>query len=92
MVRVRSVRCLEGFVVELGFTDGESKVVDFTPFLRGQVFERHRTDPAFFRSVRVDPDAGTVVWPDGTDLDPDVLRWGLRPASWDAAAWPPDRA
>ena len=86
MVRVRSVRCLEGFVVELGFTDGSTRVIDLDPFLHGQVFEPHRADPAFFRSVSVDPGAGTIVWPDGTDLDPDVLRWGLRPASWDAQA------
>jgi hypothetical protein len=85
MVRVRSVRCLEGLVVELGFTDGETKVVDLAPYLRGQVFEPHRSDPAFFRAVRVDPAMGTIAWPDGTDLDPDVLRWGLRPASWDTA-------
>ncbi|MFN2316411.1 MAG: DUF2442 domain-containing protein [Gemmatimonadales bacterium] len=30
-------------------------------------------DPAFFALVRVDPEAGTVVWPNGADLDPDVL-------------------
>ncbi|WP_242647915.1 DUF2442 domain-containing protein [Candidatus Desulforudis audaxviator] len=30
-------------------------------------------DPAFFRQVKVDPGAGTVVWPNGADLDPDVL-------------------
>lgn len=83
MVRVRSVRCVEDFRVELGFTDGEVRIVDLTPYLRGQVFSRHRAEQAFFRAVRVDPEAGTIVWPDGTDLDPDVLRWGLRPASWD---------
>jgi hypothetical protein len=85
MVRVRSVRCLDGFVVELGFTDGASRVLDLAPFLRGQVFAPHRADPAFFRAVRVDAEAGTIAWPDGTDLDPDVLRWDLRPASRDAA-------
>ena len=31
-------------------------------------------DPVFFALVRVDPEAGTVVWPNGADLDPDVLR------------------
>ena len=31
-------------------------------------------DPAFFAQVRVDPDLGTVVWPNGADLDPIVLH------------------
>ena len=30
-------------------------------------------DPAFFAQVSVDHAAGTVVWPNGVDLDPDVL-------------------
>lgn len=78
MVAVTSVRCLEGFAVELGFSDGSSRRVDLGRFLTGPVFTRHRSDPAFFRAVRVDQRAGTIGWPDGTDLDPDVLRWGLR--------------
>lgn len=78
MVAVTSVRCLEGFAVELGFSDGTSRRVDLAPHLAGPAFAPHRRDPAFFRTVRVDPRAGTIVWPDGTDLDPDVLRWGRR--------------
>ena len=31
-------------------------------------------DPAYFRQVHVDPELGTVVWPNGYDLDPDVLH------------------
>ena len=31
-------------------------------------------DPAFFAQVRVDDDAGTIVWPNGVDLDPLVLH------------------
>ena len=36
------------------------------------VFEPLR-DPAYFAQVHVDPDLGTVTWPNGADLDPDVL-------------------
>jgi hypothetical protein len=36
------------------------------------VFEPLR-DAAFFSKVRVEPDLGTVVWPNGADLDPLVL-------------------
>jgi len=36
------------------------------------VFEPLR-DPAYFAKLRVDPELGTVVWPNGADLDPDVL-------------------
>jgi hypothetical protein len=31
-------------------------------------------NPDYFRRVRVDPELGTVVWPNGDDLDPDVLH------------------
>jgi len=30
-------------------------------------------DPAFFAQVQMDPLLGTVVWPNGADLCPDVL-------------------
>jgi hypothetical protein len=89
MVRVASVRCLDGYVVELGFTDGATRVLDLAPYLRGPVFFPHRADPTFFRSVTVDPVAGTITWPNETDIDPDVLRWGLEPVEWND---PPDDA
>lgn len=30
-------------------------------------------DDAYFRQVRVEPDVGTIVWPNGADFCPDVL-------------------
>ena len=31
-------------------------------------------DPSFFSQVRVDEEAGTIVWPNGADMDPLVLH------------------
>jgi Protein of unknown function (DUF2442) len=58
----------------LTFTDGSRGTIDLGPWVRGKrgVFAALQ-DSAFFAQVRVDPEAGTVVWPNGADLDPDVL-------------------
>lgn len=81
MVRITSVRPLGDFEVELAFSDGSSRAVDLSPCLRGPVFQAIREDPALFRAVRVDRQLGTIVWPNGADLDPDVLYAGLEPAA-----------
>ncbi len=73
MVRIVSVEPLDNFVVRLTFTDGIVRAVDLAPFLWGPVFESLREDPELFRQVRVDPQLGTIVWPNDADLDPDVL-------------------
>ena len=74
VIRIRQVEPLSGFSLELVFTDGSSGVVDLGPYLRGPIFEPLVRDPALFRAVRVDPELGTIVWPNGADMDPDVLR------------------
>jgi hypothetical protein len=38
-------------------------------------------DPDYFRLVRVDPELRTVVWPNGLDLDPEVLHGDHEPAA-----------
>lgn len=57
----------------LRFADGVEGVIDLDGVIRWEgVFESLR-DPARFAEVRVDAELGTVVWPNGADLDPDVL-------------------
>ncbi|MDQ3956933.1 MAG: DUF2442 domain-containing protein [Actinomycetota bacterium] len=73
MVRISSVEPIHDFVVRLGFTDGTVRDLDLSSFLWGPVFEPLKSDPELFALVRVDPEAGTIVWPNGADLDPDML-------------------
>jgi Protein of unknown function (DUF2442) len=80
LVRIRSIILLSGFVVSLEFTDGTTREVDLERYLKGPIFEALRADPARFREVSVDPCAGTICWPNGADIDPDVLYHGLDPA------------
>jgi hypothetical protein len=86
MIRVKTVEALDGFRVKLGFTDGSMKTVDLEPYLRGPVFEPLRKDQRVFALVRVDEELGTIVWPNGADIDPDVLYQGRVPASRERTA------
>jgi hypothetical protein len=53
MILVRAVKPLDDFKVILHFSNGDHKVVDLLPLLRGPIFEPIRHDPAYFRSVRM---------------------------------------
>ena len=80
LIRICAVTPLEGFVVRLGFTDGTQRDVDLEPYLHGPIFKPIRDDPQTFSSVHVDREAGTIVWDNGADIDPEVLYHGLKPA------------
>jgi hypothetical protein len=57
----------------LRFADGLEGEIELDRLVRWEgVFEPLR-DPQRFGQVRVDPDLGTIVWPGGADIDPDVL-------------------
>jgi len=79
-VRIRAVEPLQDFRVRLEFTDGTTKEIDLERYLHGPIFEPIRNDPKIFRSVKVDPRMGTLVWDNGADIDPDVLYKDLTPA------------
>lgn len=83
MVRVRSVKPLDGFRLDVGFTDGTERVIDVERYLRGPVFEPIRASRELFEAVSVDTELGVVVWPNGADIDPDVL-YGAHEPAWTA--------
>jgi hypothetical protein len=74
-VTVTDVRPVGGFRLELVFSDGRRGIVDLTGRIlgRGGDFSALE-DPAFFRQVRVDPELGTIVWPNEVDFCPELLQ------------------
>lgn len=67
------VKPLKDFHLHLEFEDGAKGEVDMRKLVnfRG-VFEALK-DETFFAKVDVNHEWGTIFWPNGPDLDPDVL-------------------
>ncbi|HEX3734403.1 MAG TPA: DUF2442 domain-containing protein [Solirubrobacterales bacterium] len=80
LISITEVEPLDGFELRLRFSDDSERVVDLEPELWGPVFEPLKADPDLFRQVRVDAEPGTIVWPNGADMDPDVLHGSHEPA------------
>jgi len=70
---VTDVEVLGHYRLRLTFSDGLAGDVDLSDLRDwGGVFAPLR-DPGAFAQVRVDPETGTITWPDGADLAPEVL-------------------
>jgi hypothetical protein len=70
---VTDVEILGHYRLRLTFSDGLIGDVDLSDLRDwGGVFAPLR-DPDTFAQVRVDPETGTITWPDGADLAPEVL-------------------
>lgn len=67
------VRALGGYRVHLRFEDGVEGELDLGKMIRFKGVFAGLADEREFVRVRVDPELGTIVWPGGADLDPDVL-------------------
>jgi Protein of unknown function (DUF2442) len=68
------VRPLGGHRLFIRFEDGLAGELDFSEFLDFRGVFTDLRDPARFAEVRVVADWGTIAWPNGADLDPDVLH------------------
>ena len=84
MIRVKKAKHVRGFFVRFTNTDASEREIDLEPYLRGPVFEPLRASRDEFRRFKVHREFGTIVWPNGASIDPDVLYLGLTPAAWDS--------
>ncbi|MDQ3725977.1 MAG: DUF2442 domain-containing protein [Actinomycetota bacterium] len=63
----------EGYTVHVRFEDGLTADVDLSYLLDyGGVFAPLR-DLEYFRRLRADAEAGTIVWPNEADIAPETL-------------------
>jgi hypothetical protein len=71
---VTEVSVLGRWRLRVTFSDGFSGIADLRELRsRGGVFAPLR-NPAVFAQASVDPELGTVVWPNGADVAPERLR------------------
>ena len=70
LVTVVEARHVSGHRLRLRFSDAAEKTVDFSLWLRGEVFEPLRDVRAFKKFFVA---GGTVCWPGGADIAPETL-------------------
>ena len=69
--QLQKVDPVGGTRVVLLYADGFSATLDLAPALFGPIFEPVK-NPEYFAQFQVESD--TIRWPNGADIDPDVLR------------------
>ncbi len=82
---ITGVEVVGDYRLRLTFQDGMVGEVDFAAREWRGVFEPLR-EPAYFARVSVDPEAGTIAWPNGSDMAPEPLYAQARTAAVEAAS------
>lgn len=72
IVHVTRVEVVGDHRLRLGFEDGVEGELDFAGRDWHGIFEP-LSDPSYFRRVELDPELGTIVWPNGADIAPETL-------------------
>lgn len=71
---ITSVRPMVGYRLHLTFADGTNGTVDLAGDIVGRGGDfASLEDPAYFRRVKVNPELGTIQWPNEVDYCPDLL-------------------
>ena len=66
-------RASDAHTVQVRFEDGLAADVDLSYLLDYEGVFKPLRDPEFFRQLRADPEAGTIVWPNQADIAPETL-------------------
>lgn len=72
LIYIKDAEYLEGYKINVEFTNGESKIIDLENHLNGEVFEPLK-DINVFKTFYVNKDTETIEWSNGADLAPMFL-------------------
>ena len=73
LIDVIDVQPLNPYKLKLRFEDGATGVIDLEKLIDFTGIFKPLRDDKFFAQATVDPDIGTILWPNGADINPDVL-------------------
>lgn len=68
----QKVRAIEDYKLEIQFDNGEIRIFDVKPYIKGSWYGKLE-DKTYFETVKTD--GYTVVWKDGQDICPDELYY-----------------
>lgn len=69
---VSGFEIVRNYTLKVKFDDGSEQLINFEPILHGPLFgPLYELD--IFNQVKLDSSMGTLVWPTGADIDPNVL-------------------
>jgi hypothetical protein len=70
--KIVAVRCVRPYSIQIRFDNGIEKMIDLEPVLHGVMYGPLR-ERDLFEKVEIDPEVGTIQWPNGADFDPATL-------------------
>jgi hypothetical protein len=79
IAHVTAVEVIGDYAVRLTFDDALVRDVDLSHLIGAGPMTEPLSDPAYFARVFIDPDSRTIAWPNGLDLDADVLHGDYEP-------------
>ena len=71
-----SVTVQKDYTLKVIFNNGETKIFDVKPYIKGSWYSRLK-DFSYFSLAKAD--GFTVIWPDGQDICPDELYYNSMP-------------
>ena len=73
-----AVKPLPDYLLQVDFSNGERRLFDVKPYLRGEWFSE-LLDMKVFNAVKIE--GLSVAWPDGQDIAPDCLYQNAVPVN-----------